>query len=458
MIKHSLSLLVLLILTVECKWHAHAGEFDKVIKIIVESRRGKSLGTGFFIDSKGSIITNYHVIERAKKITIRGSFGESENALISGYSEKYDLALLTIPGADFEFFEMGHPTGDLTLLDAKVIGHPNGITNQTFKASITYPQPISSLAINIRGTSIFNENIKLLPISTTIYSGISGSPLIANGKVIGVATGSLNQGGSFAWAIPITYYNELKRVTPPTATASTLPKLSLMKSRWNRSYRALGELPRIVKLSRKNDLILNRTYTYLQEIESRITREIEQIDSNLEFLEGYTFQNNQTYDLGDRMPGPWLQLIEVGGAFDLTSYNKILNYISEQIALLDENISLAESRLKNYKEGRQLLKETNYDKFRSEFMSANNPTRFRIEAEYLIEQLSIDLNLAITRANNIMTNGYRYNKDDKKILMDSYTSIKLYLEFLLVFSDFMQDTLEHFSSADNMLNEVSQLI
>jgi hypothetical protein len=47
----------------------------------------------------------------------------------------------------------------------------------------------------------------IMPIDITIYGGMSGGPVLLGDEVIAVLSGSLNEGGSFAWGIPIDYIN-----------------------------------------------------------------------------------------------------------------------------------------------------------------------------------------------------------------------------------------------------------
>ena len=51
-----------------------------------------SVGSGFFIDSEGTVVTNYHVIEGAKKITVDVNGGNYTVSTIVDFSKAYDLA------------------------------------------------------------------------------------------------------------------------------------------------------------------------------------------------------------------------------------------------------------------------------------------------------------------------------------------------------------------------------
>jgi serine protease Do len=62
----------------------------------------ESLGSGFIVDSKGYIITNYHVIEKADKIYVKlasdpdGTTDEGRPARVIGFDKSTDLAVIKI--------------------------------------------------------------------------------------------------------------------------------------------------------------------------------------------------------------------------------------------------------------------------------------------------------------------------------------------------------------------------
>ena len=60
------------------------------------SRKNRSLGSGFIVDKKGYIITNYHVINKADKITVKLASGEEFIASVIGSDQNTDLAVLKI--------------------------------------------------------------------------------------------------------------------------------------------------------------------------------------------------------------------------------------------------------------------------------------------------------------------------------------------------------------------------
>lgn len=158
---------------------------------------GNSKGTGFSISSDGKIITNYHVIEDEKDISIafpeEGLFAAE---VIASYPS-IDLAVLQVEANDLPFLELAEETSFEVDEKINFIGNPlrfNGIANQG----------------NIIGyTNLESWDQQVLMLDAPVYRGNSGSPVLNNeGKVIGVIFATLNhdQYGKVGLAVPIDYY------------------------------------------------------------------------------------------------------------------------------------------------------------------------------------------------------------------------------------------------------------
>src|SRR5271170_8100400 len=60
-------------------------------------KQGEATGSGIVIDANGTILTNYHVIENAIKVTVSFEKGETVDAQVVGKDPSNDLAVLHIP-------------------------------------------------------------------------------------------------------------------------------------------------------------------------------------------------------------------------------------------------------------------------------------------------------------------------------------------------------------------------
>ena len=68
----------------------------------------KNSGSGVVISPDGFLMTNYHVVENAEKITATLSGGDEFNAEIIGFDQISDLALLKLDGSNFPYAVLGN--------------------------------------------------------------------------------------------------------------------------------------------------------------------------------------------------------------------------------------------------------------------------------------------------------------------------------------------------------------
>ena len=170
----------------------------------------KGNGSGSVIDAQGHILTNFHVVEGATKLTVSFGGGKNYPAKVVGGDPDTDLAIIQIdPGADKLTIV---PLGDSDQLDVgqKVlaIGNPFGL-DRTLTTGI-----ISGLQRPIRARN--GRPIEgAIQTDASINPGNSGGPLLDKfGRMIGINSQILSpQGGSVGvgFAIPVSI---AKRVVP----------------------------------------------------------------------------------------------------------------------------------------------------------------------------------------------------------------------------------------------------
>jgi serine protease Do len=161
-----------------------------------EPRHGMALGSGFLISADGYIVTNNHVVEHGKSVTVTMDDGKTLDAKVVGTDEKTDLALLKItePG-DYPFVKLSKDmprVGDWVV----AIGNPFGLGG-TVTAGI-----VSAEGRDI-GSGPYDS---FLQIDAPINKGNSGGPTFnLKGEVVGVNTAIFSPtGGSvgLGFAIP----------------------------------------------------------------------------------------------------------------------------------------------------------------------------------------------------------------------------------------------------------------
>jgi serine protease Do len=155
-------------------------------------------GSGFFVSADGYIVTNNHVVQKAKTVTITTQDGKTLDAKVIGTDPKTDLALIKVNEAgDYPFVAFSKETpriGDWVV----AIGNPYGLGG-TVTAGI----------ISAEGRDIGDGPYdRFLQIDAPINRGNSGGPTFnMKGEVVGVNTAIYSpSGGSvgIGFAIPST--------------------------------------------------------------------------------------------------------------------------------------------------------------------------------------------------------------------------------------------------------------
>jgi len=172
-------------------------------------------GSGFFIDNKGSLITNHHVIEGAYSATIKTSAGKEYPVQgIVAKDTEADIVKLVVnlPDANITFLNLSENVpseGE----DIFVIGNPLGL-----KSTVS-----SGIVSAVRDIPAFG---KILQITAPISPGSSGSPVInSKGEVIGIATFIFTEGQNLNFAILSDKIIALKE-TPKTSISESYALLT----------------------------------------------------------------------------------------------------------------------------------------------------------------------------------------------------------------------------------------
>ena len=151
-------------------------------------RKAQSLGSGFIIDNKGIVVTNYHVIENAEEIRVVLADETSFTAEVLGQDQKTDIAVLRIDPGDTKLAAVSFGDSDKLRVGDWVlaIGNPFGLGG-TVTAGI----------VSARGRDIGNGPYDdFIQTDASINRGNSGGPLFnTDGDVIGINTAIYSQSG-----------------------------------------------------------------------------------------------------------------------------------------------------------------------------------------------------------------------------------------------------------------------
>jgi len=152
-------------------------------------------GSGFIIRPDGYIVTNYHVVENADKITVNLKGGKKYDAKVIGADKKYDLAIVKINAKNLTYLEMGDSTELQIGQWVVAFGNPYGL-HETVTTGI-----ISALN---RSLSEDAKEGYLIQTDAAINPGNSGGPLVnLKGEVIGINEAILSNAQNIGFAIPI---------------------------------------------------------------------------------------------------------------------------------------------------------------------------------------------------------------------------------------------------------------
>ncbi|WCL50260.1 S1C family serine protease [Leptospira sp. GIMC2001] len=159
-----------------------------------------AVGSGFLIDPRGFVVTNYHVIRSAEIIEIILHNGRVAPARFVGSHERADIALLKIQeGDDYEYASLGD-SNEVEVGDwAIAVGSPYGL-EKTFTVGV----------VSAKSREDLDETGQThIQTDTAINPGSSGGPLLnIYGEVIGINRMIRSASGSSAgigFAIPINY-------------------------------------------------------------------------------------------------------------------------------------------------------------------------------------------------------------------------------------------------------------
>ncbi len=155
----------------------------------VEPTAKESSGTGVVIVDDGTILTNLHVVQGAKRLKVVFAEGLEADAEVIGTRPEHDLAVLkatTIPD-DLEPATMRSTSGLRIGEEVVAVGFPFGI-GPSASAGV-----ISGLGREYRSASGARVLTNLIQFDAAVNPGNSGGPLVtADGEVVGIVTGLLN--------------------------------------------------------------------------------------------------------------------------------------------------------------------------------------------------------------------------------------------------------------------------
>jgi S1-C subfamily serine protease len=172
-----------------------------VVLISVTTAFGGGQGSGFVYDYEGRIITNNHVVEDAKEITVTFIGGTVTDATLIGTDPYVDLAVIDVevPFSILEPIDLGSSSELLVGEQVIALGNPFGLAN-TMTSGI-----VSATGRQMDAPGGYTV-VDVIQTDAAINPGNSGGPLLnLRGQVVGMNTAILSETNQFSgigFAIP----------------------------------------------------------------------------------------------------------------------------------------------------------------------------------------------------------------------------------------------------------------
>lgn len=161
-------------------------------------RLEQGTGSGFILSEDGQVMTNAHVVEGAKTVTVTLNDGRTFQGDVIGTDPVTDVAVVKIDGSDLPTAPLGSTENLAAGQWAIAIGNPLGLDN-TVTAGI-----VSAIGRTSSQVGISDKRVQFIQTDAAINPGNSGGPLLNDqGEVIGMNTAIRAGAQGLGFAIPI---------------------------------------------------------------------------------------------------------------------------------------------------------------------------------------------------------------------------------------------------------------
>lgn len=165
------------------------------ITALDEAGRMVGSGSGFFVNDRGDLATNYHVLEKASKVIVQTLKGaEGEVLEITHADPGVDLAIARTSLRNTLPVTLGDSDKVFVGENVLVMGNSPGWEGTLSSGAITHVRKAADLT--------------LIQVTAPILPGCSGGPVFnISGEVVGIATAFL---GPAHFALPVNYLRSLR--------------------------------------------------------------------------------------------------------------------------------------------------------------------------------------------------------------------------------------------------------
>ncbi|HET6383188.1 MAG TPA: trypsin-like peptidase domain-containing protein [Armatimonadota bacterium] len=153
-------------------------------------------GSGVFIEDNGLILTNAHVVDRARNVSVGLADGRRLRGRVIGADSDADIAIVKVQGDHFPTAPLAN-SNDINVGETAIaIGNPVGLDRSVTRGVVS--------ALNRSSDEIGLSH--LIQTDAAINPGNSGGPLLdTRGRVIGIVTAAMHSRriSGLGFAIPI---------------------------------------------------------------------------------------------------------------------------------------------------------------------------------------------------------------------------------------------------------------
>lgn len=175
------------------------------------------VGSGIVVTSTGLILTNYHVVEGAQKLTVQTADDQQLNATVVTTDETHDLAVIRAAGGTLTPMTLGDSDKIEVGQTVLAIGSPLGEFTETVTRGIVSALD-RSITVGDELTGQAKQLSGLIQTDAAINPGNSGGPLIdERGQVVGINSAVSRAAEGIGFAIPI---NAAKQLVDQAASSA----------------------------------------------------------------------------------------------------------------------------------------------------------------------------------------------------------------------------------------------
>ncbi len=166
-------------------------DLNDIFKLVFKVRTSRGSGSGFYSKKHGVIITNHHVVDGEREVSVENTGSEAMRADVILISPKHDLAFLR-PAGVIDAPELDFSSVDnLKVMDRiLVLGYPFGYPFNVTEGII------SSVNQLVNGQCYIQTDAAINP-------GNSGGPMVLpDGRVVGITTCKFKEAENIGFSLP----------------------------------------------------------------------------------------------------------------------------------------------------------------------------------------------------------------------------------------------------------------